>query len=840
MLKSGFKLITLAFFVFQLGYAAIYNYDALAVPTPQIWADGDVVYINTNVEFQAEVTASGYVQIEINEGNTVTFKDNLYMVGKKSQPININVKNSTGSNKFNSMVVDTGVVATIQYVNLQNADWGMSLNSDDIWMDKANITDCTNRGLTLSGSAPYITRSRFLNCGSYTIYVNYSTIQPSRYPIFQQNSIADGGVANIVVRSAAWNGTMRFENNYWGGGTANILNSESNPNLSFDSMPMLSNDPFSTGTIGSKTNISSGSGTDGQIDDPFYLFENRYFQLFGGGLLVTGNGKLYLGVTSNIRESALTFEGGTFLQIDNNSWGITVSNNGHFISGGSGASNVIEKDIGTTAGGWEGLTFQAGSKVTLNNLTIKNAVTGIIIEGTDFVSSLVTINYCTTGIALGNIALPTVPNISIINCTNGLQIDGYNNNVRALYFGSNTNRNILVNSGTPSIFDCDIIGGVVGIELKSNALVTNNRISNSNSLIYVSNSNPIIRYNTLTCGAAGTRGIYLGGALNPTIENNNIINCDSSIYNNASVVVTAENNWFGSNPPDASKFNGSGEIDYEPWLDALYPGGVGAQSPPATVSATTITPTDGSLLDNAPSALNFSTYDAGYYGDNPLEFRVQIADNNLFVPTLIDKYSRDGSGSGFGDFANTNNINFQTVTYNLTGGSLTPGATYYWRIMGKDRHGTDSWSVWSPTFNFSISKPDVSIVLSSSVARASAGEIVEYTLVYQNNEALGSVKNNEIIFALPEEVMANGTVQITVPNGRSVTVNAYDDLTGLSVIGQGSYIADGNSYTVTNVAGWNDNNLDVSENPQVLRYGVVVDEIFNGQNGTIKIETLVR
>ncbi|MFH1962576.1 MAG: right-handed parallel beta-helix repeat-containing protein, partial [bacterium] len=83
----------------------------------------------------------------------------------------------------------------------------------------------------------------------------------------------------------------------------------------------------------------------------------------------------------------------------------------------------------------------------------------------------------------------------------------------------------------------------------------------------------IITYNT---GGTGTPngngiGIYCKSSVVSELIYNNIYN--SQTYNLQTDIAhgpqTAEHNWWGSNPPDISKF--SGNIDYEPWLTGTYP-----------------------------------------------------------------------------------------------------------------------------------------------------------------------------------------------------------------------------------------------------------------------------
>jgi parallel beta-helix repeat protein len=95
----------------------------------------------------------------------------------------------------------------------------------------------------------------------------------------------------------------------------------------------------------------------------------------------------------------------------------------------------------------------------------------------------------------------------------------------------------------------------------SNGTIDNNTISHNYYGIDIGESSPTITYNNITLN---TIGIYCFYGSNATIHWNNINNTVFNLINvDPSINISAENNWWGSNPPDWSKIQG--EVDAVPW-----------------------------------------------------------------------------------------------------------------------------------------------------------------------------------------------------------------------------------------------------------------------------------
>jgi len=66
--------------------------------------------------------------------------------------------------------------------------------------------------------------------------------------------------------------------------------------------------------------------------------------------------------------------------------------------------------------------------------------------------------------------------------------------------------------------------------------------------------------------ADGTSSPFLGQGSSNGGYNSLYSNSDGEVYSDYSGTVYAEYNWWGQAPPDESQFQGSGMVDYDPWL----------------------------------------------------------------------------------------------------------------------------------------------------------------------------------------------------------------------------------------------------------------------------------
>ena len=255
-----------------------------------------------------------------------------------------------------------------------------------------------------------------------------------------------------------------------------------------------------------------------------------------------------------------------------------------------------------------------------------------------------------------------------------------------------------------------------------------------NSSIYCYQSSPLIQHNTIRYSSGNAiiangsscrgliqknnirnngYGITLLNNAQPEIHNNNLIqNTNYGIYNQSSVSVNAENNWWGD--PRGPNFYGdktNGNIDFDPWLlsEADISGNptnfppVAPSSPSPALNAVRVPLTDGKVsLSWSCSDLNaFSvlSYDV-YFGEDQ---------SNLL------RYAR----------------NISTCSFTKEG--LESGKTYFWKIVANDDGGLSTpGPIWS--FTTAGSSPDLVISdISWTPATLHGGDNVTFTATITNN-----------------------------------------------------------------------------------------------------------
>jgi hypothetical protein len=249
-----------------------------------------------------------------------------------------------------------------------------------------------------------------------------------------------------------------------------------------------------------------------------------------------------LTVSSN---KTLTVQSGSSINFNN---GSTLNINGTL--GVNGSSGQITFDfISQNSSTQNGINVNNGGNATISNAIIKNAWRGVYIADNR----------------------PSVTNSEFIDCYYGIYF--YNTN----YGGYNQSY----------ITDNIIHGSYIGIVMyTSSPYITGNTIySNWIAVGCAENSNAYLGY----AGSFGnnnihdnTYGLYAYDYSDPflgrntcTIQGGNNIITNSTYYHaylRNYCDVTAENNWWGSSPPDANKFAlagppyGPSTIDYDPWL----------------------------------------------------------------------------------------------------------------------------------------------------------------------------------------------------------------------------------------------------------------------------------
>jgi len=246
---------------------------------------------------------------------------------------------------------------------------------------------------------------------------------------------------------------------------------------------------------------------------------------------------------------------------------------------------------------------------------------------------------------------------------------------------------------------------------------------------------------------------------------------NASAANAGGTVFTLKNNWWGASPPVTSNFSGTSDINYEPWLTALNGSITANQRPFNTTALGSISPTDGITITTIIQGVTFNLADVGYHngiggaqGTRVLEYELGVATNPNFNPATTYNGTAYPAQSAI-------------VSHNIP--ILTYGNTYYWRVRARNTTDNAGWSDYGTGVSgnyywFEIRQPQVMLYLTADKDRASAGEIVRYTLSFNNPEP---TMNSVVITAiLPNEVYSNGTVSV---NGVSTyTVRAYNVTSG--------------------------------------------------------------
>ncbi|MFC1517164.1 hypothetical protein ACFL5G_01270 [Candidatus Margulisiibacteriota bacterium] len=467
------------------------------------------------------------------------------------------------------------------------------------------------------------------------------------------------------------------------------------------------------------------------------------------------------------------------------------------IQGGASAVINFNKILpGNTGVGYRYYRVDGG------NLTVDGA-NGNLILGRDYFS----------GAIVGGTALvfnTTAGNYNL-QLTNGGDLSAY---------GDTTTHRSLISSYS------DVSGGGTGPGHWGNINVSNT------STVYMINS-------TISCATNGlwtssslvtldgvyftynTTGLNCQGSANPVINTcSRFLNNTYYINSDSSVTINGENVWYGSNPPLTTGFSGTGVIDYEVW--SINDTCASSTSLPPVITALPIYPPNGSNLPSPPTDYTFSGTDIGMHGDSPVEYQVRLSTVNTFITVDFDfTTGRVANGT----------FNYPTV--NVLEG---PGLIYYWQVRGRDPDGTNTWGVWSPTWNFTIQGPSINIEKLADVTQAGAGDIVNYTVSFNNTG--GVAINNNFIDVLPTDVYFNNTgASIQIPaNAANVTFSAWDANTGGTRLGYQVLVPNGGPQGIT----WADDVLTAAEALQVRRIEIEVESITQNVQGYIYFRTNVR
>lgn len=249
------------------------------------------------------------------------------------------------------------------------------------------------------------------------------------------------------------------------------------------------------------------------------------------------------GVTLTINPSSvLNFHNYTSLIVNGNLIGDGLTLNGialNFLSG-----------YQETPGSW-GLRFEKGSTGVIKYFTIQGARTGVFINETGVEISNCIIRDCLFSCidAYRTNYAPIQPIIkdNFILTTNGSSPGNYG---ISLTYSSPSIRNNIIGNFVKGINCINNSSPYLG----SYGMIGSNQITgNGYGIFAYSNSNPYL----------GSITPYIGGG-----ENGIFNNSSYNIYAYSLCNIIAENNWWGSNPPNVNLFfaGGKSSIDYSPWM----------------------------------------------------------------------------------------------------------------------------------------------------------------------------------------------------------------------------------------------------------------------------------
>lgn len=761
-----------------------------------------ILFLGLSNNIYADQSYSGTIASLTSVGNETITLTNVIITG----PVNITgpnvIINVTGTLALQGASVFDG--ASTDAITIQSNFTRIDFTGPSLYMRNVRVTNSGGAGIrsypAAAGNTITLEKVSF-NTSSYAMDIR-NLILSSRFSRFTNtgggnlvlvNFNASGAALPAPVFEFCSFGPAKAGVNYhlilsaaagYAGGTANLEGSYfvGGPNIGASNM-VYDNAPASTsgdplGTTGATAlQCAGGTFSWGKI-----IPKNTHVA-FNSSVTIPSGQTWRVGYD----ERNITYSGGSGLYFANIT-GLTVQNGGSLTSTGtSGANNIFSR---ISAGQWNGINLQAGAISSISYSRFSNASPQILDQ------SAATIQNNTFGGASGA-------------GTIGLQV--------------NTTA-----GGTYSNNSFDTIG--YGISTNVNCTMSGNTFTGINtSAINISGGTPVIQLNTMSSIVAPGKALTITSGSFPAnnVVSNNFANVTGVVSaTGATGVVNLSRNYWGALNPSVTNVTGTDEIQYEPWLNAAAPGGAVAYQAPTVVNRTTIIPADGANLATIPTAVTFDVYDLGYHNGTPLQYYVRIYDQS---GTLLNVPAWTGAVPGPG----------ATVSYPL-GFVPAIGNTYYWdaQVQNTQTPGAYQYSPFpSPSFNFSIQKPDLGLTLSASTAQASAGDTVTYTINFRNNSASALMNNSTITSVLPNEVYFNGTISLQgITAGMlNVIVTAYDG--SGAALGTVTVSAAGTT-TITNATGgW----VSAANNALVRRLTVNIAGTLNPlAGGQVIYNTIVK
>lgn len=246
-------------------------------------------------------------------------------------------------------------------------------------------------------------------------------------------------------------------------------------------------------------------------------------------------------------------------------------------------------------GDWAGIKFLEETYLdtfsVISNAVVKHAYHGLQFarDSVAVLADSVRVEQCSGyGMSLTNDANPTVLNSEVKNCnTGGVKINSargyfknneFHNNLHGMYLyytnnatsgpkiidneiHDNTNNGIYMYQSSPDMRDNEIYTQEYGLNCRYSSSPQLGKVDYyGNNIIYDHDSYGIYAYQSSNPFLGIDEGIYGG--------NNSITSNRYHVYANYYCTIYAENNYWGSDPPDTDKFRqyNSSFIDYTPWL----------------------------------------------------------------------------------------------------------------------------------------------------------------------------------------------------------------------------------------------------------------------------------
>jgi hypothetical protein len=575
-----FSLLTLI----SLGFSATYTYPGSPTTGTITWSPGDIVYITAATTFtNATITGTGtaanplYIYISNSIYAYIDTNSSLTLTGTGGNYVIVDI-NGTGIHK--SFDIRSSSSARFTNVQINNADNGLSIESNDVVVDKVIINQPDQYGIWCNNVSPRITRTKFIGKSArtiFSIFYNYTTNSPAKLPELFANEITagtrtgtNGHIAITMPSNPASTLTFYFEGNYWSGTTPSIYKYPFMTNVTYDYLPALNPSPYTGTALNSYYTINTSSG--GTVNGSFYIYDSDYYTITGGDLTVANGANLYMGVSRNVVSSTV-YHGNSTLSFSG-LYSLTASSGANVqIRGTTALPNAIRAVAGGTGKStWNQLLISNGSTFRADYTTISNATTALSIPATPTSLTLtsVTLSYNTVGLSTN--ASSTFSNLAFQSNTNAFRLTG----------------------GTPVVHSNYIYGGGTGTETAFQ--ITGGSFPAGN-----------IRSNTL----------------------NSTIDAYASSSGETGIVYM-EGNYWGANPPVTTNFSGTNIIDYEPWKSAT---GVNTSLRP---TSNLLIPVNNANLSAAPTRLTFNAEEIGMYNDSPITYQLQLDTSPAFTaPTVF-------------------------------------------------------------------------------------------------------------------------------------------------------------------------------------------------------------